>query len=55
MRILARRQERGVLQAFFVQYSDLLEQFPEQILLPVHKLFERLREELLDSVKRSDF
>ena len=38
-----------------MQYSDLLEQFPEELRLPVHKLLERLREELLDSVKRSDF
>jgi len=55
MRILAGRQERKVLQAFCMQYSDLLEQFPEELRLPVHKLLERLREELLDSVKRSDF
>lgn len=38
-----------------MQYSDILEQLPEQLLLPVHKPLERLREELLDSVKRSDF
>ena len=38
-----------------MQYSDILEELPESLRLPVHKLLDRLREELLDSVKRSDF
>jgi hypothetical protein len=36
-------------------YSDIIESFPQQMQLPMLKLMDRLREETLDTVKRSDF
>ena len=36
-------------------YSDIIESFPQDLQLPMLKLMDRLREETLDTVKRSDF
>lgn len=36
-------------------YSDIIESFPQEMQLPMLKLMDRLREETLDTVKRSDF
>ena len=36
-------------------YSDIIESFPQQMQLPILKLMDRLRDETLDTVKRSDF
>ncbi|MBW1675398.1 MAG: hypothetical protein JRF30_11745 [Deltaproteobacteria bacterium] len=36
-------------------YSDIIESFPQELQPPMLKLMDRLREETLDTVKRSDF
>ena len=36
-------------------YSDIIESLPQQMQLPMLKLMDRLRDETLDTVKRSDF
>jgi hypothetical protein len=36
-------------------YSDIIESFPEEIRSPMYRLLERLREEAIQSVRRSDF
>jgi len=37
------------------KYSDIIESFPEEFQLPMLKLLDRLREETLDIVQKSDF
>ncbi len=36
-------------------YSDIIESFPKEMQMPMLKFMDRLREETLDTVKRSDF